>query len=387
MLNLKLSGDPVRGELFKNNCTYAPLEELPDFHLLSVKGFKCVIHNSIIDAIGHTPLVRLRLDERAMGKVFAKLELLNPFGMKDRVAKRIILEAKLNNVLKDGMPIIESSSGTMACGLALVGTYLGHEVHIVTDPRIDDITLAKLITLGCHVHIVEKMGSHGWQSARLELLNELRQELQESFCPRQYENPENPRAYIELAHELLDDLGHIDILVASVGSGGSLSGTAGELKRFCPDMKVIAVDATGSVIFGQPDRPGRLQSGLGNSLVAPNVHHELVDEVHWLNDEEAFAATLQLARTEKIFAGNSSGSVYAVSRWVSSQTTPDTNIVAILPDRGDRYINTIYNDAYRIEKDINRLSLPEAPQAVSPHTVVYSWSYTSLREPPTMENT
>lgn len=339
----------------------------------------CMRHQNIIDAIGHTPLVRLRLQQgRAGGKVFAKMELLNPFGMKDRVAKRIILEAKRKGELKEGMPIIESSSGTMACGVALVGSALGHEVHIVTDPRIDPITLAKLEALGCQVHVVEKMGSQGWQSARLELLHTLLRQYPGSFCPRQYENPENPCAYHELAQELLEDLGHVDVLVASVGSGGSLSGTAAELKRFCPALKVIAVDAVGSVIFGQPDNPGRLQSGLGNSLIAANVHHELVDEVHWLSDEEAFAATLKLARVEQIFAGNSSGSVYAVASWVSTQTPPDTNIVAIFPDRGDRYTTTIYSRAYREQKGLHTVELLDAPQAVARNTVVSSWSYTAF---------
>jgi cysteine synthase len=341
-----------------------------------------MFYKDVVDAIGHTPVVRLRLNAQAIGKVFAKLELLNPFGMKDRVAKRIILEARRTGALRDGMSIIESSSGTMACGVALVGTSLGHEVHIVTDPRVDPITLAKLTTLGCRVHVVEQMGTHGWQSARLERLHELMQRYPGSFWPRQYENPENPYAYIDLAHELVSDLERVDVLVVAVGSGGSMSGTARELKRFYPHLKVVAVDAIGSVIFGQPDLPGRLQGGLGNSLVAPNVHHELVDEVHWLNDEEAFAATLQLAREEKIFAGNSSGSVYAVARWISTQVPAGTAIVAIFPDRGDRYVDTIYNSAYRIHKGVNSLTLPDAPKAVSLGTIAHSWSYTSLSGAP-----
>jgi cysteine synthase A len=337
-------------------------------------------YENLIDAIGQTPLVRLRLDERAIGRVYAKLELLNPFGMKDRVARRTILEAKRTGELRDGMPIIESSSGTMACGVALVGARLGHPVHIVTDPRIDPVTLSKLEALGCRIHVVQRMGAHGWQGARLERLRELLWQYPGSFWPRQYENPENPSAYIELARELVEDLERIDVLVASVGSGGSLSGTARELRRCFPALKVIAVDATGSVIFGQPDRPGRLQGGLGNSLVAPNVHHELVDEVHWLNDEEAFASTLKLARREQIFAGNSSGSVYTVAAWVSTRVAPDTNIVAIFPDRGDRYVATIYNTLYRKEKKIDTLFVPPEPKVVSIDTVVSSWSCAFLKK-------
>lgn len=333
----------------------------------------------MIDCIGRTPLVRLRLDEHAKGAVYAKLELQNPFGMKDRVAKQIILEAKQQGLLQDGAPIVESSSGTLALGVAFVGTYLGHEVHIVTDPRIDEVTLAKLRAMGCTLHIVPKMTAHGWQSARLERLHELLAQYPAAFWPRQYEHPGNPRAYHALARELLDDIGHVDILVASVGSGGSLCGTAGMLREHCPNLLTVAVDATGSVLFGQPDRPGRLQGGLGNSLVPPNVDRSVIDIVHWLNDEEAFAATLALASHENIFAGNSSGSVYAVARWLSRQVAPETKIVAIFPDRGDRYFATIYNKVFRTEKGMRTLSLPDMPQEIAPTEVATHWSFAHLK--------
>lgn len=338
-----------------------------------------MLRQTIIDCIGKTPLVRLRLDSRAIGSVYAKLELLNVFGMKDRVARQIILEAKRTGALQEGAPIIESSSGTMALGLALVGTYLGHEVHIVTDPRVDPVTLAKLKATGCQVHIVQQMTSHGWQSARLERLAELMALYPTAFWPRQYENPENPRAYTGLAQELLEDLGNVDILVGSVGSGGSLCGTARALRETNPDLHVVAVDAVGSAIFGQPDQPKRLQSGIGNSLVPPNVDHALIDEIHWLSDEEAFAATFELAAHEKIFAGNSSGSTYAVARWLSRTVPAETNIVAIFPDCGDRYFNTFYDEAYRAERNMHTCILPEAPQEVAPTTVVLSWSFTRLK--------
>lgn len=337
-----------------------------------------MICTNMIDAIGNTPLVQLRLNHHDGGNVYAKLEMQNPFGMKDRVAKQIILEAKRTGQLKEGAPIIESSSGTMACGVAMVGTYLGHEVHIVTDPRIDPITLAKLTAMGSKIYIVDQMGVNGWQSARLNRLYELMEELPGAYWPRQYENPDNPGAYHSLALEVMNELEHVDVLVASVGSGGSMSGTARALKSYNPNLKVIAVDCIGSVIFGQPDKPERLQGGLGNSLVAPNVDHMLVDEVHWLNDEEAFAATLALAAEQKIFAGNSSGSVYAVAKWVHLNVRRGANILAIFPDRGDRYVNTIYNERYRMDKQIERLRLPENPQYVPYRTTVASWSYSNL---------
>jgi cysteine synthase A len=118
----------------------------------------------VLDAIGNTPLVRMRGLPGGGGELYAKLELLNPFGMKDRVAKHILLEARRRGMLSEGAPIVESSSGTMALGVALVGGALGHPVHIVTDPRIDAITSAKLHALGCRVTVVEHMTSRGWQS-------------------------------------------------------------------------------------------------------------------------------------------------------------------------------------------------------------------------------
>ncbi|WP_322905746.1 cysteine synthase family protein [Paenibacillus campi] len=333
---------------------------------------------NMIEAIGHTPLVQLKPASANDSSIYAKLELMNPFGMKDRVAKQILLEAKRTGQLQEGAPIIESSSGTMACGVAMVGACLGHDVHIVTDPRMDAITMAKLTALGCRIDIVSAMGSNGWQSARLERLEQLMTELPGAYWPRQYDNANNPAAYEALVQEVMQDIAQIDYLVVSVGSGGSMSGTARALKRYNPQLRVIAVDCTGSVIFEQPDWPQRLQGGLGNSLVAANVDHTLVDEVHWLNDEEAFAATLDLAKEQHIFAGNSSGSVYAVARWLQTQVSDGANILAIFPDRGDRYVDTIYNPNYRIAKQIDRLRLPEQPRHVPYRTVVHSWSYAVL---------
>jgi cysteine synthase A len=338
-----------------------------------------VLQKNILECIGHTPLVQLQVGPGAVGQVYAKLEMLNPFGMKDRVARHVLLEAKRQGALRDGAPIIESSSGTMALGLALVGTYLGHQVHIVTDPRIDPITLAKLKTTGCVVHAVEHMACNGWQGARLERLHALLEQYPNAFWPRQYENPENPQAYRDLAQELLEDLDTIDILVAAVGSGGSLCGTARALLSHHPHLRVVAVDAVGSVIFGQPDHPHRLQGGLGNSLRPANVDCSVIDEVHWLSDQEAFAATVELAAIEKIFAGNSSGSVYAVARWLSRTVSRDTTIVAIFPDRGDRYAHTLYNEAYQREKEIADIPLPDRPKEIVDIMPVATWSYYQLK--------
>ncbi|MFD4131471.1 pyridoxal-phosphate dependent enzyme [Streptomyces goshikiensis] len=332
------------------------------------------------DSIGSTPLIRLRLDAPAGVEVCAKLEMHNPFAMKDRVARHMLLEARRLGVLLPGAPVIESSSGTMALGIALVGRSLGHPVHIVSDPRIDPITLAKLRALGCEVHVVDRMSSHGWQSARLERLEQLRADLPGAFWPQQYSNPDNPGAYRALARELVTDLGTVDVLVGAVGSGGSLCGTARALRRHNPDLYVVGVDCVGSALFAQPDRPGRLQSGLGNSLQPANLDTSLLDEVHWLNDHEAFAATHDLAREQQIFAGNTSGSVYQVLRFLAAHGEPGRRIVGIFPDRGDRYADTVYSRDHWDEHRLSELELAPQPREVVYGTEVHSWSRASLQD-------
>ncbi|WP_053847844.1 pyridoxal-phosphate dependent enzyme [Streptomyces sp. NRRL B-24085] len=338
-----------------------------------------MIFSSVVDAIGHTPVVRLRHEGPGDVELYAKLELQNLFGMKDRVAKQAILEARRTGELTPGAPVIESSSGTMALGVALVGTSLGHPVHIVTDPRIDPITLAKLRALGCAVHVVEAMSAAGWQSARLERLAQLMDELPGAFCPQQYQNPDNPLAYRALAAELLEDLGSLDTVVGSVGSGGSLCGTSRVLRQSLPGLRVVGVDCVGSVLFDQPDRPRRLQSGLGNSLHPANLDSTLIDEVHWLNDHEAFAATRDLAREQNVFGGNTSGSVYQVMRHLAAQASPGSRIVGIFPDRGDRYTGTVYDDEHWRGADLSSQPRRRTPVRVPYGQEVTAWSCAELR--------
>jgi S-sulfo-L-cysteine synthase (3-phospho-L-serine-dependent) len=340
-----------------------------------------MLFHTVHDMVGHTPLVRLDLDVPLGTEVYAKLELANPFGMKDRVAKSVIEEARRIGALAPGAPIVESSSGTMALGVALVGRSLGHPVHIVTDPRIDPITLAKLRSLDVEVHIVSTMTDQGWQGARLNLLGELMRDLPGAFWPRQYTNPDNPRAYRGLADEIMHDLESVDVLVGAVGSGGSLCGSTRALRQLMPGLRSVGVDCVGSVLFGQPDDLGRLQGGLGNSLLPHNLDRRVVDEVHWLNDHEAFEATRALAREQQIFAGNTSGSVYRVLRDVAARAEPGSRIVGIFPDRGDRYTGTVYSDAYWAEHRVADLPLATTSTPVEYGTPVRSWSRAQVRQP------
>lgn len=305
---------------------------------------------SVLDLMKDSPLVALRgrAASRPRARLWGKLDLALPGAMKDRVALHMIERAEAAGLLQPGGVIAESSSGTMAEGLARVGTLKGYRVIIVTDPRIDPVTRAKLEALGAVLEVVEVFHPNGgWQWSRLERLREVLKANPGAFWPRQYDSPDNAGAYESgMARELLESLGDgLAALVATVGSGGSLCGTARGLRRELPHLRVVAVDAVGSALFHQPDRR-RLQSGHGNSIIPSNIDYRVIDEVHWVADGEAFNGCRELARREGIFGGGSTGAAYVVASWVAEQVGEDRDVVVILPDRGDRYSESVYSDEY-----------------------------------------
>ena len=325
---------------------------------------------SVLELMQDSPLVALR--GRAVAtpraRLWGKLELALPGAMKDRVALEIVERAEAAGELRPGGTIVESSSGTMAEGLARVGALKGYRVIIVTDPRIDQLTRAKLEALGATLEIVETYAaSGGWQRSRLECLRDVLAANPDAVWTRQYDSPGNAGAYERsLALELLEALGPgLGALVGTVGSGGSLCGTARALRREISDLRVIAVDAIGSALFHQPDRR-RLQSGHGNSIVPGNIDYAIFDEVHWVADAEAFSACRELARREGIFAGGSSGAAYTVASWMAEQLAEDRDVVVIFPDRGDRYFASVYSDRWFEEQ-----GLADRPAAARPETIRY----------------
>ncbi|MEA2603217.1 MAG: hypothetical protein QOF89_4209 [Acidobacteriota bacterium] len=338
---------------------------------------------SVLDLMRDTPLVALqgRADSPPRARLWAKLECALPGAMKDRVALHMIERAEAAGRLLPGGVIVESSSGTMAEGLARVGTLRGYEVIIVTDPRIDLLTRRKLECLGARLEIVETYHPEGgWQLSRLKRLREVIAANPGAFWPRQYDSPDNAGAYEDtLARELLADLGPgLAAIVGSVGSGGSLCGTGRALRRELPDLRIVAVDAVGSALFHQPDRK-RLQSGHGNSIIPGNLDYRLLDEVHWVADGEAFCACRELARREGIVAGGSSGASYLVASWVATQVAADRDVVVLLPDRGDRYFETVYSDPFLRDHGLWGQVAAAAPQSIRYGVdVAERWSHAEL---------
>ncbi|MCA2243408.1 PLP-dependent cysteine synthase family protein [Mycolicibacterium peregrinum] len=327
--------------------------------------------------VGHTPVLRISApfsDEKR--GFWAKLEGFNPGGMKDRPAMHMVERGRARGDLLPGARIVESTSGTLGLGLALAGTVYGHPVTLVADPGMEPIMHRMLAAYGAHVDVVSTPHPQGgWQQARRDRVAELLAAEANAWYPDQYNNPDNVEAYQGLALELDAQLGNVDVLVCSVGTGGHSAGIARVLRQFNPDMRLIGVDTIGSTIFGQPAAT-RLMRGLGSSIYPRNVDYAAFDEVHWVAPAEAVWACRSLAATHYASGGWSVGAVALVAGWVA-RTEPETaTIASVFPDGPQRYFDTVYNDDYCREHGLLGVQPPAHPAELATTTerVVTSWS-------------
>ncbi|WP_246235268.1 PLP-dependent cysteine synthase family protein [Streptomyces boluensis] len=312
--------------------------------------------------VGNTPVLRISEPLAPAGRGFwAKLEGFNPGGMKDRPGLHMVERARDRGELRPGDRIIESTSGTLGLGLALAGMTYGHPVTLVTDPGLEPTMTRLLRAYGARVDVVpEPHPVGGWQQARRDRVARLLLEHPGSWCPDQYNNPDNTVAYTPLALELSAQLGHIDALVCSVGTGGHSAGISRVLRGLHPGLDVIGVDTVGSTIFGQPARP-RLMRGLGSSIHPRNVAYDHFDEVHWVAPAEAVWTCRRLAASHYATGGWSVGAVALVAGWLAATRPARTRIAAVFPDGPQRYLGTVYDDEYCATH-----GLLDAPPATEP---------------------
>ena len=298
-------------------------------------------------AVGGTPVLWIDRPFTAGDRGFwAKLEGFNPGGIKDRAALHMVRRARERGDLRPGARIVESTSGTLGLGLALAGIAYGHPVTVVTDPGMEPLMHRMLRAHGAEIELVQTpCPSGGWQEARRRRVRELLAAAPHSYCPDQYHNPDGVAAYRPLAHELAAQLGRIDTLVVSVGTGGHSAGIGRVLRVFFPALRVVGVDTCASTIFGQPAGP-RLMRGLGSSIHPRNVAYDLFDEVHWVAAPESVWAARALARTHYATGGWSVGAVALVAGWVARTGPAGLRVVAVFPDGPQRYFDTVYNDDY-----------------------------------------
>lgn len=327
--------------------------------------------------VGNTPLLWVGEPFAAAGRGFwAKLEGANPGGIKDRTALHMVRAARERGELPPGGRIVESTSGTLGLGLALAGITYGHPVTVVTDPGMEPMMRGLLAAYGADVHIVDAPHPNGgWQQSRRDRVAELMAAHPGAWCPDQYHNPDNVAAYRPLAHELIAQLGRIDALVVSVGTGGHSAGIGSVLRDFFPDLHVVGVDSVGSTIFGQPAAP-RLMRGLGSSIHPRNVAYDLFDEVHWVAAPEAVWAARTLAGCHYATGGWSVGAVALTARWLARSLPAEARIVAVFPDGPQRYAETVFDDAYCRKHGLLSDRPPAGPERIGDANgrVVTSWT-------------
>lgn len=302
------------------------------------------VYDNILDLIGNTPLMEAKNYEKANGleaRILLKLEYLNPAGsVKDRVAKSMIEDAEERGILKAGSVIIEPTSGNTGIGLAAVAAVKGYRV-ILTMPETMSIERRNILkAYGAEVVLTD--GNRGMAGA-IEKADELAKEIPDSFIPGQFVNPANPAAHVgTTGPEIWEDTdGAVDIFVAGVGTGGTLTGVGTYLKSRNPDIKVVAMEPASSPVLSGGKAGSHKIQGIGAGFVPEVLDTAIYDEVIRIDNEDAFAEAKLLAHTEGILVGISSGAALCAGRELAMRPeNRGKTIVVLLPDSADRYYST-----------------------------------------------
>lgn len=303
------------------------------------------IYQTITDLIGKTPLLELVNIEKAYNleaRIIAKLEYFNPAGsVKDRVAKAMIDDAEAKGLIKAGSVIIEPTSGNTGIGLASVCSARGYRL-IITMPETMSIERRNLMrAYGAEVVLTD--GTKGMSGA-IKKAEELAKEIPDSFIPSQFSNPANPKAHENSTGvEIWEDTdGKVDIFVSAVGTGGTVSGTGAYLKSKNPDIKVVAVEPTGSPVISGGKAGSHKIQGIGAGFIPETLNMNIFDEVIQVTDEDAFSQGRQIVKSEGVLVGISSGA--ALQAGIELAKRPENkgkNIVVLFPDTGERYLSTL----------------------------------------------
>lgn len=302
------------------------------------------IKNSFLDLVGNTPLVRvnnlIKKDE-LKADVLAKLEYFNPAGsVKDRIAKEMILDALEKGLINENTTLIEPTSGNTGIGLSAVATALNLKI-IITMPETMSVERRNLMK-AYGAELVLTPGSEGMKGA-IAKAKELASQIENSFIPGQFKNPANPTAhYKTTGPEIYEQTeGKVDIFVAGVGTGGTISGIGKYLKEKNPEVKVVAVEPASSPVLSTGKGGAHKIQGIGAGFVPETLDTKIYDEIITVENEDAFATGKEMAKTEGILVGISSGAaLYAAKELAKREENAGKTIVVLLPDGGDRYLST-----------------------------------------------
>ena len=302
------------------------------------------IYNGTIDLIGNTPLVEVKNIEKELGleaRVLVKLEYFNPAGsVKDRIAKGMIEDAEEKGLLKEGSVIIEPTSGNTGIGLAAIAAAKGYRI-ILTMPETMSVERRNILkAYGAEIVLTE--GAKGMKGA-IAKADELAKEIPNSFIPGQFVNPANPATHrATTGPEIWNDTdGDVDIFIAGVGTGGTLTGVGEYLKEKKPDVKIVALEPATSPVLSEGKSGAHKIQGIGAGFVPDVLNTKVYDEIITVENDDAFATGKLLAKHEGVLVGISSGAaLWAAIDYAKRPENKGKTIVALLPDNGDRYYST-----------------------------------------------
>ncbi|MET9763547.1 cysteine synthase family protein [Streptomyces sp. NPDC006372] len=328
-----------------------------------------MIYENVLETLGDTPVVRLRrLLPRPEDRIFVKLEGSNPSNsIKDRAALHMVEQAESRGRLVPGSTIVESTSGNLGKALALIGAVKGYRIILVVDPKTPRSVLSYATSLGAELDMVTQPDPQGgYQPARLRRVRELAGSIPGAITLNQYENPDNPQAHAtHTAPEIAKDFDELGALIATVSTGGHLSGLGMALKECFPELHVRAVDAVGSAAFGHPFSPYKMR-GIGLSWTPGNLRSECVDSLHRVADTEALSLCRVLAAEEGILLGESGGAaVFAALTYATAH--PGKPVLAIAPDSGANYLYESYDDEWLREQGTPPEVLSLTPEDILRH--------------------
>ena len=307
---------------------------------------------SLANYIGNTPLVRLDriIPKSVKASVYAKLELKNLGGsVKDRCALAMIEDAEARGLLKSGVStVVEATSGNTGIGLALLCASRGYKLVITIPEKMSIEKKTLLRAYGAEVIITPNL-PHSDPNSYSEVAKRLAKEIPDAVFLDQTNNQANTRAHLQTGSEIFHQLKgkKLSAFVAGAGTGGTVSGAGYQLKKLSPGIQVIGVDPEGSVLSGGEDHPYKVE-GIGYDFVPKTLWPNVVDEWVRVSDKDAFLTAKRLAREEGILAGGSSGAAIFATLKIAPRFGPNDNIVVILPDTGERYLSTVYNDEWLI---------------------------------------
>ncbi len=308
--------------------------------------------NSILDVIGRTPLIRLhRVAASVPSPIYVKAEMLNPGGsVKDRVAIAMVEAAERDGRLRPGGVIVEATAGNTGVGLALAAAVKGYRLIVVMPDKMSEDKIRLLKAYGAEVVITPTSVPPDSPESYNGVADRLARELPGAWRPNQFENPENPLAhYRTTAAEIWEQTGgEIEVFVAGMGTGGTISGVGRFLKEKKPEVTVVGADPEGSILSG--DAPRRyLVEGIGEDFIPKTFNRQVVDEMVRVSDRESFVTARRLAREEGILAGGSSGTALAAALRYAQRLSRPRTIVVLLPDTGRNYLSKLYDEHWMRE--------------------------------------